>query len=143
MSALRLTKAAILAILKKKRKIGQTFEAAANRKKGTLERAHLKRDHDVRAAQGKTNKPQSQADKKRQQFQSNEIFMSGLEQSTAPGLVQKMVTKNRKQLLSLAKKFRKRGGKLSEYKKKNPVYAEVANLRKVKAAYKSRKNKPQ
>ena len=68
--------------------------------------------------------------------------MGGLEQSTAPSLVKKMSRKNRKQILSLVKKFRAKGGKLSEYKGKNKVYAEVAGLRKAKAAYK-KQNKPQ
>ena len=65
-AGLKLTKAAILALLKKKRKTGQLLEAGANRKKGTLERAHLKRDGDVRRMQGTGNKPQKPSDKEKQ-----------------------------------------------------------------------------
>tara|TARA_R110002051_G_scaffold305527_1_gene375556 strand:+ start:88 stop:522 length:435 start_codon:yes stop_codon:yes gene_type:complete len=143
MSGLALTRAAILALLKKKRKVGQSFEAAKNLKKGTLERSHLKRDHDVRSFQGTANKPQKASAKERQQFQSNEVFMGGLSQSNAGGLVKKLATKNRKELLKLAKRFRKKGGKLSEYKGKNKVYAEVDALRKAKSAYKAHFKKTQ
>tara|TARA_Y100000310_G_scaffold327012_1_gene392735 strand:+ start:1579 stop:2022 length:444 start_codon:yes stop_codon:yes gene_type:complete len=136
MSGLKLTKAAILALLKKKRKVGQIFEAGANRKKGTLERAHLKRDFQVRSMQGTGNKPHKPSDVEKQQFQSNEMFMDSLDQGGASKVVAKYRAKNRKQLLKLVKRFRAKGGKLSEYKGKNKVYAEVKALRKAKADYK-------
>ena len=136
---LKLTRAAILALLKKKRPIAQSFEAAKNLKKGTLERAALKRDYDVRLYQGTAQKPQSAAALDKQRMQSNEIFMDALAQSGAGNLVKKLAAKNRRQVLSLAKRFRSRGGKLSEYKKPSDVYAEVSALRRVKAKMKKKK----
>ena len=136
---LKLTRAAILALLKKKRKIAQNFEAAKNIKKGTLERAHLKRDYDVRSYQGTSHKPQSASALDKQRFQSDEVFMDGLAQSGAGNIVKKVAAKNRKQVLNLAKRFRASGGKLSEYKKPSDVYAEVSALRRVKAKMKKKK----
>ena len=134
-AGLKLTKAAILALLKKKRKTGQLLEAGANRKKGTLERAHLKRDGDVRRMQGTGNKPQKPSDKEKQRFQSNDMFMDALDQGGAGKAVANLRAKNRKQTLSLAKRYKKKGGKLSDYKGKNKVYEEVSALRKAKAEY--------
>jgi len=136
---LKLTKAAILALLRKKRKLAQNFEGAKNLRKGNLERSALKRDYDVRLYQGKAHTPQPASTLDKQRFQSDEVFMDGLAQSPAGALVKKFSAQNRKQVLSLVKKFRAKGGKISEYKKPSDVYAEVSALRRVKAKMKKKK----
>jgi hypothetical protein len=85
--------------------------------------------------QGTGNKPQKPSDKEKQRFQSNDIFMDALDQGGASKAVANLRAKNRKQTLSLAKRYKKKGGKLSDYKGKNKVYEEVSALRKAKAEY--------
>ena len=130
MSGLKLTKAAILAYLKKNRKPLQVWEANKNLKKGIVERNYLQSHPTVRASMGLG--PRGNPDTPIETF----LRITLPETKSAQKVLGKLTAfteKKRRKVTRAAKKFRKKGGKLSEYKGKNPVYAKVDALRKLKA----------
>jgi len=125
---LKLTKAAILAYLKKNRKRLQIWETrqAKTRGMGIPERSFLQRDPVVRAGMGKKRlKEEVQYDRLLSDFNYKAL--------PAHKKLTTELAKTRTKVTSAVKKFRSKGGKLSEYKEPNPVYKTVRALRKIKA----------
>ncbi len=124
---LKLTRAAILAYLKKNRKRLQTWEATQLKSKsmGIPERSFLQRDPQVRAGMGKKGTGPVRYDRLLSDFNYQAL--------PAHKKVTTELAKTRKKVTSAAKKFRKKGGKLSQYKGPSEVYKTVRALRKIKA----------
>ena len=136
---LKLTRAAILALLKKKRKALQIWEAKKSTSMGIAERSHLRRDPHIRARMGKKEIKRG--------LGPMEIQLGDLMGQTAPMkrakniLAGRMAAKRRK-VTSAVKKGRKKGIKLSEYKSPNPVYQTVSRLRKFQAKTRKKSEAP-
>ena len=131
MSGLKLTKAAILAFLKKHRKPLQIWEAKNSRTMGITERNYLQRNPSVRAKQGGNR---SKTGRRYGAASSGELkvwdaYDGGGAVQGATQRLEAHMAKRRRKVTGAVKKFRKRGGKLSEYKQPNEVYATVRKLR--------------
>jgi len=133
---LKLTKAAILAYLKKNRKRLQIWEAKKNLKKGITEKVFLQRDPQVRAGMGKISKPiKGVLSRAEQRF--GDILGELPTVKKVRNVLDKEMASSRRKVTSAAKKYRKKGGKLSDYKEPNPVYKRVEALRKLKRKQKT------
>ena len=131
---LKLTKAALLAYLKKYRKGLQNLETTASfgkpgaQKGGALERAHLLKDEKVRVGLRSSGSKTGLS-------RAEEKFGDALSQTPA---IEKLtlnfgnvIKKRRSKVAKAAKRYRGTGGKLSDFKGPNPIYAKVAQLRKI------------
>ena len=139
MSGLKITKAAILAFLKKHRKPLQTWEAKKNTSMGIAERSHLRRDPHVRSRMGKKETKRGLGP---MEVQLGELLSQTPTMKRASNILAGQMAKKRRKVTRAAKKFRGRGGKLSEYKGPNPVYNTVARLRKLQAKPRKSNVKP-
>lgn len=136
---LKLTRAAILAFLKKNRKPLQVWEAKKSTSMGIAERSHLRRDPHVRSRMGKKETKRG--------LGPMEIQLGDLMGQTAPmkraaNILAGRMAKKRRKVTSAVKKGRKKGIKLSEYKGPNPVYQTVKKLRKLQAKPRKRSEAP-
>ena len=131
---LKITKAALLAFLKKHRKGLQLLETTSSFGKkgaergGALERAYLLQDPKVRAGIGSKGAKTGLSSAERK-FGDAISQTPAMKQATAS--LQNITKKKRRKVASAAKKYRGAGGKLSDFKGPNPVYAKVAQLRKI------------
>jgi len=126
---LKLTKAALLAFLKKNRKPLQTWEAKKNLKMGIAERSFLRRDPHVRSRIGK----KGEAGLGPVEMQFGDIVGEVPSVKRLMNILGKEMASSRRKVTSATKKYRKKGGKLSDYKEPNPVYQTVKKLRKLQA----------
>ena len=127
---LRITKAALLAFLKKNRPSLHTWSASKNLKKGITEKNYLQWHATVRGGMGL--KPKTNPD-------TNFEKLIRLTLPDMPSMkrhsvnIENIQRKKRKKVAKAATRYRKKGGKLSEYNTGNPVYQKVDALRKIKA----------
>jgi len=135
---LKLTKAAILAFLKKHRKPLQTWEAKKSRSKGIAERSFLRRDPHVRSRMSK----KGEAGLGPVEMELGELLGQTAPMKRARNILADRMAAKRRKVTSAVKKFRKKGGKLSEYKVPNPVYQTVKKLRKLQAKPRKRSEEP-
>ena len=126
---LKLTKAALLAFLKKNRKPLQTWEAKKNLKMGISERSFLRRDPHVRSRMGK----KGEAGLGPVEMQLGELLGQAAPVKRAMNILADRMAVKRRKVTRAVKKYRKKGGKLSDYKIPNPVYQTVKKLRKLQA----------
>ena len=132
---LKLTRAAILAFLKKHRKPLQVWEARNNPKMGVAERNYLQRHPSVVAKMGGTTKG-----RKRKGAYGTATPGEVRDWDTLGGgdavkgvvrILSNQMAKKRRKVTSAVKKGRKKGIKLSEYKGPNQTYETVRKLRKL------------
>ena len=131
---LKLTRAAILAFLKKNRKSLQIWEAGRLKAKGMgiPERSFLQKDPSVIAKMGNVGRAKGKGygiTPAEQRF-GDLVTQTGATKKVLNKIASQMKKKRRK-VTSAAKKFRGMGGQLSEYKGPNPVYQTVKKLRKL------------
>ena len=132
---LKLTRAAILAYLKKNRKSLQAWEARNNPKMGVAERNFLQKNPSVIAKMGGTTKGRKRkgayGTATSGELKDWDTFGGG---DAVKGVLQKItnqMAKKRRKVTSAVKKGRKKGIKLSEYKGPNQTYMTVKKLRKL------------
>ena len=134
LAGLKLTRAAILAYLKKNRKSLQAWEARNNPKMGVAERNFLQKDPSVLAKMGgnrSKGKRGGYGSATSGELKDWDTFGGG---DAVKGVLQKItnqMAKKRRKVTSAVKKGRKKGIKLSEYKGPNQTYMTVKKLRKL------------
>ena len=143
--SLKLTKAAILAFLKKHRKPLQVWEAKNNLKMGVTERSYLQRHPSVVAKMG-GNRSKGTRGSYGSATPGEVRDWDALGGSDAvKGVMQKIsnqMAKKRRKVTSAVKKGRKKGIKLSEYKGPNQTYMTVKKLRKLLPKNKKKSEAP-
>ena len=143
--SLKLTRAAILAFLKKHRKPLQVWEAKNNLKMGVTERNYLQRHPSVVAKMG-GNRSKGTRGSYGSATPSEVRDWEALGGSDAvKGVMQKIsnqMAKKRRKVTSAVKKGRKKGIKLSEYKGPNQTYMTVKKLRKLLPKNKKKSEAP-